>query len=72
MKRRRRRVLHARIKSLREERGLTQEELGQRIGTDKAAVCHWENGDYAPNSHSLPLLADALGVTIDELYGEAA
>lgn len=32
------------IKSLREEKGLTQEQLGQVVGVQKAAVQKWENG----------------------------
>lgn len=65
-------MVHTRIRALRTQRGLTQQQLGEEIGTDKSSVCHWENGDYAPNGRSLPLLARALGVTIDDLYGEAA
>ena len=71
-KNKRRSRIHARIRELREERGLSPTELGRLVGADKTAVWHWENGDYAPSRARMPLVADALGVTIDELYAEAA
>jgi len=72
VKRKKQRPVHARIKKLRGRRGLTQGQLAEMVGTDKGSVCHWERGNYAPNGESLRRLASALGVTIDDLYGDAA
>lgn len=59
---------HAKLANLRAELGLTQGQLGEKCGTDKTVVWHWENGDSAPRADMLPLVADALGVSIDELF----
>lgn len=72
MTRTKQRLVHRRIREFRRRLELTQAQLGDRIGTDKGTVSHWENGDYAPGGKSLPKLAYALGVSIDDLYGDAA
>jgi len=59
---------HSRLAALRAERGLTQSQLGEKCGTDKTVVWHWEKGDSAPRADMLPLVADALGVSIDDLF----
>lgn len=57
------------IRTCRELAGLTASELAQRIGVTRAAVSRWEAGLDAPSAARLPLLADVLGCTIDQLYG---
>ena len=59
---------HAKLASLRNDKGLTQSQLGEKCGTDKTVVWHWEKGDSAPRADMLPLVADALGVSIDDLF----
>ncbi len=59
---------HAKLAALRAEKGMTQAELGEKCGADKTVVWHWEKGDSAPRADTLPLVADALGVAIDELF----
>jgi transcriptional regulator with XRE-family HTH domain len=71
-KKRPRTFAHAKLATLRKEKGWTQSELGERCGADKTVVWHWENGDSAPRADVLPLVADALGVTIDDLFEKAA
>lgn len=66
------RAIHARILELRRDAGLTQRELADLCGVDVTAVSHWEKGKSAPNGRRLPVVADALGVSIAELFGEAA
>jgi len=56
------------ISALRKKKGLTQEELGRALGVSMQAVSRWENGGV-PDTMLLPALADALGVSIDELFG---
>ena len=60
------------IKELREARGLTQEELAAKCGRTKSAVAKWESDKASPPAKLLPTVAEALGVTLGELYGEAA
>lgn len=57
------------IRKFREEAGFTMTELAGRMGVSVATVYRWENGEDAPASTRLPLLADTLGCTIDQLYG---
>ena len=56
------------IKKYRTEKGITQEKLGQLIGVTTQAVSRWERGGM-PDVEILPLLSDALGVSIDALFG---
>jgi len=56
------------VKKARIGLGLTQETLGQRVGVSGQAVSKWEVADGFPDPSLLPALADALEVSIDELY----
>ena len=63
-------ALAARIKSLRSQLGMTQEELAQRIGVTRNAVARWEmpGGEgRAPGAAVLRKLADALECPITDL-----
>lgn len=55
------------ICQLREEQGMTQAELGERMGVTAAAVSKWENGESKPRTEKLFELADILGVSAEEL-----
>lgn len=57
------------IKEIRLAQKLSQKELAARIGVTHAAISYWENGINIPNVKDCWRLADALGVTIDELVG---
>ena len=57
------------IADLRKERGLTQENLAETIGVSSQAISKWENNVTMPDIMLLPLIADTLGVTIDDLFG---
>ena len=56
------------VKKARVGLGLTQEALGQRVGVSGQAVSKWETADGFPDPSLLPALADALEVSIDELF----
>ena len=58
-----------RISSLRKNKGLTQEQLADRLGVSAQAVSKWENDVSCPDISLLPQLSDVLGVTTDELLG---
>jgi transcriptional regulator with XRE-family HTH domain len=58
-----------RIMFLRKDKGLTQEQLAERVGVSPQAVSKWENDASCPDITILPMLADVLGVTTDELLG---
>ena len=58
-----------RIAELRRKRSMTQENLAEIIGVSAQAVSKWENSATMPDILLLPLLADTLCVSIDELFG---
>lgn len=55
------------IALLRRQAGLTQEELGERLGVSNKTVSRWENGNYMPDIEMLQLLAKEFDVSINEL-----
>ncbi len=55
------------IRALREKKGLTQEELAQRIFVSGKAVSKWETGKGYPDISLLEPLAAALGISVIEL-----
>ena len=57
------------IKRIRQNKGVTQEQLGDSIGVSGQAVSKWENGSALPDIQVLPKLADYFGISIDELMG---
>ncbi|MCD8119101.1 MAG: helix-turn-helix domain-containing protein [Lachnospiraceae bacterium] len=61
-------IISERIAELRKERGMTQEQLGLKVGVSSQAVSKWENGG-APDVELLPVIADVLGVSLDGLFG---
>ncbi len=58
-----------RIMQLRKEKGLTQEQLAEKVGVSAQAVSKWENDVSCPDISILPKLCEVLGVTTDELLG---
>ena len=60
-----------RISDLRKKKGMTQEQLAQRVGVTAQAVSKWENDLSCPDISILSELSEALGVTTDELLGRA-
>lgn len=59
-----------RLKELRIERGITQEEVGKVVNTSKMAVSHWEKGHSEPSIAQLILLTEYFGVSADYLIGK--
>ena len=56
------------ICELREKKGLSQSQLGEKLGVTNKAVSRWENGGAYPSSELMLPLAKELGVSIEELY----
>ena len=54
---------------LRTQKGLTQEELAEKIYVTRQAVSRWENGDTVPNTETLKVLSKFYGVSINTLLG---
>ena len=56
-----------RIYKYRREKGLTQEELAEKLGVSSQAVSKWENDVSCPDISLLPQLCSLFGITTDEL-----
>lgn len=61
-----------RIKRLRSYAGLRQDELGHMIGVSGAQICAWERNEIEPGFYAVCAIADALGVTLDQIAGRAS
>lgn len=57
------------IKRLRKERGLTQEELAERLSISAPAISKWENDAGMPDISQIVPLASVFGVRTDVLFG---
>ena len=55
------------LQELRKSRGLTQEELAEKLYVSRTAVSKWESGRGYPNIDSLKAISDFFSVTVDEL-----
>jgi len=60
------------VARLRKEQGITQQELADRMGVTDKAVSKWERDLSMPDTASLPLLAQTLGTTVDQLMNGGA
>lgn len=59
-----------RIRTARLLKGLSQTELGEKLGVSFQAVSSWETGKFIPDSDHLPLLAKVLDLSLDALFTE--
>ncbi|MBQ3637444.1 MAG: helix-turn-helix transcriptional regulator [Clostridia bacterium] len=57
------------IRALRLRDGRTQEDLAAALGVSPQAVSRWETMTCYPDMELLPSIANAFGVSIDELFG---
>lgn len=62
----------ARLKSARTARGLTQEQVAEKIGVSRQSVSNWENSRSYPDIVSVIKLSDLYSVSLDELLKEDA
>ena len=60
-------TLGKRIAALRKEKGMTQEELAEKLGVSPQAISKWENEQSCPDISLLPRLAAIFSVTTDLL-----
>lgn len=60
-----------RLREIRKARGMTQEMLSKAARVNRVNISKYENGLSSPNLDSAQRLANALGVSIDELMKKA-
>ncbi|MNC38355.1 HTH-type transcriptional regulator Xre [compost metagenome] len=60
------------IALLREKRGLTQEDLANKIGISRASLSHYEKNRREPDYATMTKLADFFHVSVDYLLGRTS
>lgn len=63
-------MLNENIKNLRKTKGLSQEELANRLNVVRQTVSKWEKGLSVPDSSMLISLSDELDTSVSVLLGE--
>ena len=58
------------ILELRTQRGMSQNELAEKLMVTRQAVSRWENSETVPNTETLKLLSKEFDVSINTLLGE--
>jgi transcriptional regulator with XRE-family HTH domain len=59
------------IKTLREDKGISQNKLAELLNVTPQAISKWENNMNSPDISLLPQLADIFGVSIDTIFDYA-
>jgi transcriptional regulator with XRE-family HTH domain len=57
------------IYELRTKKGMSQDELAEKVYVTRQAVSRWETGETVPNTETLKLLSNLFGVSINTLLG---
>ncbi|GAB7387257.1 helix-turn-helix domain-containing protein [Bacillaceae bacterium] len=57
------------IKKLRQDRNLLQKDLAARVQISRSALAKYESGERTPDIETLIKIADAFGISLDELVG---
>ena len=57
------------ILELRTNRGMSQDDLAEKVMVTRQAVSRWENGETVPNTETLKLLSRVFDVSINTLLG---
>lgn len=58
---------YEKLQSLRKQKGLTQEELAEKLYVSRTAISKWESGRGYPNIESLKAIGKLFSVSIDDL-----
>ena len=67
---RRRLAFGAVVRAKRKALGLSQEKLAERAGCDRQSINRVENAAYSPSLDRVFKLADALGISLSDLFDE--
>lgn len=58
------------IKLMRQQKGMSQEELASRVGTTRSQISNIERGFRKTTTDRMVVIADALGCNVADLYDE--
>lgn len=59
------------LTTARQAAGLSMEALAEQVGTSKSNIHYWELGEWLPSPIQLEPLAQALGVSYEDLFAKA-
>ncbi len=59
------------LKEIRKNEGLSQEQLAEKIGVSRQAITKWETGKGMPDIENMMILAEIFKTTLDELVSQA-
>ena len=59
-----------RLKTLRNEKHLSQKKLAEQLGVSQQAICKYEKGLAEPDISMLKRISDLFGVSVDYLIGQ--
>lgn len=62
-------AFYERLKNLRKEKEIGQQELALALNISRKSISHWETGYSEPSITQLIMLADIFDVTLDDLLG---
>ena len=60
-------ILSEKLQLIRKNLGLTQEELGEKLGVSRQAVAKWESGQVYPDIYNLIQISNLMNVSVDYL-----
>lgn len=63
---------HQRLRELRQARSISREQLAVSVGRSYPSIHHYESGGTVPSIDVAEKLADALGVSVTDLFEDAA
>ena len=55
------------LKALRLENGLTQDELGEKLSLSRTSISNYEHGKFEPDINTIIAISDLFKISIDEL-----
>lgn len=58
------------LKEIRRNEGMSQEQLAEKIGVSRQAITKWETGRGLPDVENMVILAEIFKMTLDELVSQ--
>lgn len=59
------------LKEIRKNEGLSQEQLAEKIGVSRQAITKWETGKGLPDVENMVMIAEIFKTTLDELLRDS-
>lgn len=60
------------LKTLRNQKGITQDDIARIINTSRSCISNYESGNREPDNETILIIADYFNVSVDFLLGRSA